>query len=124
MGYTSRILPAEEYWRLMDLGIPAESLPHPDTSIIGVIEEDGQIIGRWMAVNVIMFEGLKIEEAYRRRPGVARRLLNLMIGTLRAKGVIAVTTITQEQAIGDLACRAGFCRIPGTLYQKDLREGN
>lgn len=121
MAYTGRILPADEYWRLELLGIPKDKLPNPDTSLVGVIEKDGAIIGRWMAVTIIAMEGLQIDEEYRRNPVVARRLLTLMLETLREKGVAAVTTIVQDKAVGELATHAGFDRLPGMLYQKDLR---
>lgn len=122
MGYTSRMLPAEEYYKLEVLGIPRDRLPNPATSLVGVIEKDGEIIGRWMALNVIMFEGLEIKEAFQKKPGVARRLLNLMLGELRARGIMAALTIVQDETVGELARHAGFTRIPGVLYQKDLRD--
>ena len=121
MPYTERLLPADEYYKLEALGIPADRLPDPATSIVGVVEKDGQIVSRWMAVNVIMFEGLQTEEAYRGNPVVARRMFRLMIRALKDRGVTAVTTIVQDDQVGTLARQAGFDRLPGTLYQKDLR---
>lgn len=122
MSYTSRILGPEEYYKLESLGIPRDRLPNPATSVVGVIEVDGVIVARWMALNVVMLEGLQIDAEYQKRPGVARRLLNLMLGTLRARGIVAATTIVQDSGVGELARHAGFNRVPGTLYQKDLRE--
>lgn len=122
MAYTSRILPPEEYYKLETVGVPADSLPNPATSIVGVVELDGLIVARWIAMNVIMMEGLKVEEEFRNIPGVARRIVSVMMEELREKGIEAVLTIVQSPEVGCLAMTAGFDPIPGQLYQKDLRR--
>lgn len=121
MAYTARMLQPNEYERLLELGIPREKLPSPDTAIVAVIEEDGKIVGRWIAGTVTILEGLQIEEAYRNSPGVARKLLQIMMAELRSLGVASAITFVQNDMVGELARHAGFDRLPGTIYQKDLR---
>lgn len=122
MGYTSRILPPEEYYKLEAVGVPADSLPNPATSLVGVVECDGLIVARWIAMNVVMMEGLRVEEEFRNIPGVARRIVAVMMEELRSKNIEAVLTIVQSPEVGGLAMTAGFEFIPGQLYQKDLRR--
>lgn len=121
MTYVARVLPPAEYSRLIELGIPVDRLPDPEGTIVVVIELGGKIVGRWMALNAVMLEGLQIEEGYRHIPGVARKLLETMLKELRGRDLASVLTIVQSAAVGDLAAHAGFALLPGTLYQKDLR---
>lgn len=122
MAYTARLLPPEEYSKLETVGIPLEALPNPATSLAAVVEEDGRIIGRWLAINVVMFEGLQIEESHRHVSGVARRLQETLIEALKARGIVAAITLITKPEVASLARHAGFIPLTGTLYQLDLRD--
>lgn len=120
MAYTSRVLPAEEYHRLTSCGLAAELIPDPVASIVVVVEEDGVIIGRWLAYPILVLEGLEIVETARHRPGVVRRLWLTMMQALRDHGIPHVFTLVRTKTVADLAEHGGFVIVSGTLFQKDL----
>lgn len=112
-----RELPSAEWHRLEGFGHFATCpLPNPAYATILVDEdEDGVICGSWFAHTVVFLEGLHIDPAHR-NPGAARRLFHGMITLLRERGVKAAFTITIDEAVGVLADKAGFARVPGTLH--------
>lgn len=120
MPYITRILPPKEYQRLP--GITADQLPDASRSLVVVVEnERGEIVGRWMALDVVALEGLQIEEGHRGNPVVAKLLLGRMLQILTERRVASVLTIVQSAEVERLAGHAGFDPVPGTLFQKDLR---
>jgi hypothetical protein len=119
MNYHFRILPAAEYPRL---GLMARYLPVD--GLIGVVEDDGVIIGRWMAGSTTILEGLEIHPAHRKNPIVVRLLFQGMLDALRAAGVPAALTLVQTGDVVKLAFHAEFEYLPGLIFQKDLRKGN
>lgn len=126
MPYATRILPPDEWGRLASLeslGIPPDRLPPPDSLVI-VVEREGDqaIVGRWMAYNIVVLEGLAIDPAYQHFPRVAGGLLNRMMDELRTREIPAVLTLIQTPEVERLAEHAGFVQVPGTVWQKDLQD--
>lgn len=111
-----RILPKREYDRL---ALPLELLPVE--GIIGVVEDQGAIVARWMAGTTTILEGLEIHPAYRKNPWVVKLLFQGMINELRAIGVPAALTIIQSGDVVRLAFHAEFEYLPGMIFQKDFR---
>jgi hypothetical protein len=117
--YLARLLPPDEWYRL---GLPAAILPtNPDRALVIVVEDQGQIVGRWMAYETVILEGLAIAATHQKRPGVARQLLQAMTRELAARGVPQATTLIQDPEVAALAERHGLLRLPGQLWVLDLR---
>jgi hypothetical protein len=116
--YTSRVLPEAEWDRLPP---DVRQALTPGYAIVVVVEtEQGEIIARWCALNVIHLEGLLIDPAYRHSPKVAGRLFGHMILALREKEIPSVLTLVQEPTVQALAEKVGFVALPGTLNKLDL----
>lgn len=126
MAYRGEVLPFSDWPTLESADLPLTHLPPAGSLIVVTKDLDlprSPIVGRWMAYSVVMLEGLWLAASHRGRPGVARRLLHKMLQELRDRNVQAAITISQSPEIDAMAERAGFVRVPGTIWQKDLREG-
>ena len=119
--YTLREIPASERRALQIRGVLPAVLPRAENSFIVIITAgDGSFAGRWMAVDTVALEGLFISEAYRRKSGVARRLLHGMLDQLRARKIQEVVTLISDPAVERLAEKAGFTPFAGRLWRKAL----
>jgi hypothetical protein len=118
--YRTRVLPPNEWYRL---GLPSDQLPaDPSTAVIIVVEApSGAIVGRWMAYNTVVLEGLFIDEAHRYRPGVAGQLLQAMVAELADRDVPMAMTLIQSAEVARLAERHGLTPIEGGVWILDLR---
>lgn len=118
MSYHLRQLPPAEWDRIRDYGHfhTGTPLPAPEHAVMLVVEEDAQIIGVWMAMNVVLLEGLYISEEYRHKSGVARRLFHGMISLLQGRGIRSALAYTPHPAVAAMAEKAGFTKVDGELY--------
>jgi hypothetical protein len=118
-----RILPREEYPRLLDLPFASRGLPDPDRTIILVAENDaGAIVGLWAAMTAIHLDGLWVEPSYRRHSRVAVQLLRGMKALLARHGLVQSFTYVEASDVLMLALKAGFTRLPGDLLILDLPQ--
>ncbi len=116
--YTARLLPPEEWGKLAP---EVAARLSPESSVVCVVEDaDGAIVGRWAALQTVHLEGLEILASHQKNPGVAGKLLTLMLLTLREAGVAGVLTIAQDPAVAAMATAIGFTEIPGTIFQLEL----
>lgn len=99
-------------------------MPKPEHSLILVIEDEdtGQIAGMWMAMNVVLLEGLYIAPEYRHKRGVAQRLFHGMISLLKGRGIRSAFTFTQEPSVAALAAKAGFTDVEGMIHVLTMKE--
>lgn len=119
-AYFAHVLPPAEWYRL---GLPPESLPtNPEHALIIVVENaDGEICGRWMAYETVVLEGLAIDPAYQKHPGVAGRLMQAMTTELISRGVPMAMTLITDGDVARLAARHGLYQLPGAVWVLDLR---
>jgi hypothetical protein len=117
-GYTVRELPPEDWSRLAGVAYFRDHpLPDPATARILVVETpDGTLAGFWIAMNVVMLEGLYILPEHRKKVGVAKRLLGGMLSLLDTCGVTTAFTLTVDPLVTRLAERHGFPRLPATVH--------
>jgi len=113
----ARVLPPEE-WSRLDGTEMRVLLPFLKTSSakVLVVEQDGEIVGRWLATPIWHVEGLWIDPAHRGLSGVARRLWAGMRRALRAEGVDGVVTGAVDDDVRRLLKHAGASQLPGDWY--------
>ena len=123
MSVTSRILPPAEVQRVIDAGGPLKDLQVDPARVsqmtVVVSEVDGQIVGYWLAWYGLHVEPLWIHEAYRKHPGVARGLQEVMADTIAARGEACVFCCINDgdaESMAPYATRLGFHPAPGRLY--------
>lgn len=115
---TTRMLPAEEWAeKLAD----TELAPHldrlrPDSCGVAVVEVDGRVVACWAAMTIVHVEGLWVDPAYRKHPGVGRALVTTMAEDLKRAGVPEVLTVAIEPAVEILAEKVGGTKVPGSLW--------
>jgi hypothetical protein len=114
MSLATRILPREEYGRLE--GTELADVPVPDGASVVVVEDEDAIVGCWMLVTVCHAEGVWIAPAYRRKGGVALRLLRGMRTLAKAHGASQVCTSSLDGSVTRLIERLHGQRLPGEHF--------
>jgi hypothetical protein len=114
---TTRVLPREEYFRLIgtELQDVRDLLP-TGASVVAVEDEDGELVGCWAAIPVLHAEGVWIATNARRKGGVALRLLRGMREVLKDYGASTVVTGAQDATVAELIARLGGRQLPGAFY--------
>jgi hypothetical protein len=120
---TVRLLPIEEYPRLLDVDGPLrgiQSIPDPDHTRIVVVEDQdtGRIIGYWVLGDVVHAEPLWLDPMIRSNPVVGRQLLEQVLGTLYLYGAQSVFVVIEDTntVVREMADQLGFEPLPGRLY--------
>lgn len=114
---TARELPVSEWHRLAGTELATVApLMRQDTSRVLVIEDEGRIVGCWALFPVWHVEGIWIDERYRCRGSVARRLLSGMRRWIRESGLSAVVTSALSPDIEALLVRLNAYALPGSAY--------
>ena len=109
----ARILPPEEWPRLV--GTEAEAAwPYfnPEHTKILVVEEDGEIIGTWTAVQVVHAECIWVAPSHRGSFGVWKRLLRGMRDMATAWGANRVLTASASPEVTNLILKWGGVPVP------------
>jgi hypothetical protein len=112
-----RVLPQEEWPRLLQAeGSPFQKTQRlPDERFATVIAEEDydEIVGTWMATQIILLEGL-----WRKRPKgySAKRLLIGMMRHLQNRRAKTAITYIEDPEVAALADAAGFVKLPGAVY--------
>jgi hypothetical protein len=125
-------LPPEEFERLRGFAPfdrwPVDQPIAPGARIIvaETVEAEGaaRLVGFWVAFNVVHLEPLWIDPAQRGNAGIARGMLDRISKVLDEDRVtVAYATIADVDAerMAPLAARAGFTKIPGSLYVLERR---
>jgi hypothetical protein len=118
--YTLREIPPGERRALQVRGVLPPILPAAERSFILVETAGGSFVGRWMALDAVVLEGLFIASEYRGKYGAAKKLLYGMLDRLRARNIREVVTLIQDPAVERLAEKAGFAPLDGRLWRKEL----
>ena len=123
MEYRTRTLAPEEWNRLREFPPwnDGRDLPNSALSIVQVVEnEEGVIVGAWLAINVVMLECFWVEDRLRQTGRVGLVLLEGMLESLRARGVPGVMTNLVDPAVMVVAQKVGFHPAPGQLHLMTL----
>lgn len=118
-----RQLPVEEWAKLRGFGHfqKVGGLPNADHAHVLVLESEGEIVGTWMARDIVLLESLHLEPAFRGNPAAARKLFFGMVDHLKTHQVGQAITVTQDVGVRVLADKAGFEIIPGSLHLLTLK---
>ena len=125
MALETRLLPKEEWHRL--IGTEAEPVwaALPDSTKVMAVEQEGELVGCWLLLPVFHLECLWVAPDHRGKTSVARRLWNLMHATARSLGVRSVFTASMDATVGHLLSHRGAVKLPGEHYVLPIRpEGD
>ena len=118
-----RELPQEEWGKLLEYNTPFKAAGClPDTRCATVIVEEtesGEIIGCWMATQIVLLEAL-----WRDQPKgfSAKRLLMGMMKHLKERRAKTAITYIEDAEVADLAKVAGFAQMPGAVHLLTRKE--
>jgi hypothetical protein len=117
MPVTARVLPFEEWDRLDEELDPILMNILPGTSRVCVVEDNGQIVGRWLLYPVLHAECVWVEPS-KRRGRVGLMLLDLMKRTARSLGFDRVVTASVSDDVTKLLChpRLRAQVVPGLSF--------
>ena len=111
-----RVLPPDEWDRLLGLPFALNGLPNVETTILFVAETPtGEIVGLWGIFLNPMLDGLWVEPNHRHTL-IAGQLLRTMKAFLQEQGVSYAFTVISDPPVMTLAHKAGFVRAPGDLW--------
>lgn len=114
--YVARVLPPEEWEKLLAFPFAANGLPDPAAAFIIVSETaDGTIKGIWSCLLQPHLDGLWVAEEDRHTI-VAGTLLREMKATLLRFKVPVAFTVISDPAVMVIAHKAGLHRAPGDLW--------
>lgn len=118
----TRILPPDEWPRLRGTELEAlwPLLDREHARVIA-IEDHSRIVGCWAVYPLVHVEGVWIHPEYRRRGGVARRLLSMMRRVARGMGARAVQTAAVTEDVVALLEKLHAVELGGKHYS--LRVG-
>lgn len=109
---TTRILPPEEWAKLVESGLDVSQLD-PEHCIAIVVEDDDVIIGRWLVLRVIHTEGLWVHPAHQKKVSVLRRLLREMRTIVNGfYGANAAWTAAESDDVANLVKSYGGVKLP------------
>jgi GNAT superfamily N-acetyltransferase len=114
--YATRVLPPEEWDKLVGLPFALNGLPDANTTILFVNETStGEIVGIWGIFLQPVLDGLWVDP-HHRHTLVAGQLLRVVKQFLQEQGVAYAFTVISDPAVMTLAHKAGFVRAPGDLW--------
>jgi len=113
---TTRLLPRDEWPKLAGTELETVVTMLPDSAAVIVVEDAGVIVGCWSLLPVYHAEGIWIRPDYRRKGGVALRLLRGLRTVARRYGARAVCTASMDTTVSTLIERIGGQKMPGTHY--------
>lgn len=130
MSRITRVLPPGEWARLtagpLAGQLSALDLSAADHARIVVVEEPetGQILAYWALVDTVHAEPVWIDPARRGDPTVAASLLRATLAELQQAGVgyVYTTLIEGDVILEQVASRAGFEKLPVTLWAARIAE--
>jgi hypothetical protein len=113
---TTRVLPIEEWGRLVGTELEHAAPVLPLGSKIIVVEDNGNIVGCWSAITYVHVEGVWIEPLHRGKSAVARRLWRGMQDVLRLMDVRSAMTGSITPEIDALLAGMGAVELPGKMF--------
>ena len=112
----TRVLPREEYSRLVGTELETVYPVLPAGSQVVVVEDGDHIVACWALFPIVHVEGVWIRPEYRGNPRVVRRLVGGMKDTARAMGARAVSTAALTPEVAAMAEKLGGFELPGRHF--------
>src|SRR5678810_1223630 len=114
---TTRILPREEYFRLMGTELEGvrDELP-ASACVLAVENDDGELVACWALLPIWHVEGVWIAESERKRGQAAIRLVRGMKDMARTAGAKTVMTAAVTDEVRALIQRMGGQQVPGDHF--------
>lgn len=117
---TRRILPSDEYSRLVGTDLESALPLFPGARVI-VVEDAGAIVGHLLLAPMWHAEGFGVVDGYRGR-GVDRLLVDAMHAEARALGVETVFPAAASDGMVRYVTRLGAVEIPARWFALAVRE--
>ena len=115
--YQRRILPREEYGRLVGTYLePLIDYFPPDTDVLVVEDADGTIVACTSLFRRDHLEGTWIAEAHRDQPDVFWQLFNGIKATAKRRGDTSVVTASMDERMTAFLGRTRARPIPGEHF--------
>ncbi len=111
-----RVLPQEEWNRLVDHPMLAGATLAEDTIITVAEDSTGQIIGLWLAMNVKHMEGFWIHPDHRKKSTLPVRLVNFMEGVLRKADIKGAVCWAEDSQVEEYLVRLGMEKMDVRTY--------
>lgn len=111
-----RVLPPDEYPRLVGTELEQVWPVLPRDSTVLVVEQGDQIVGCWAVIRYVHVEGLWIHPDHRRKSSVGARLWKAMKIRARELGATAVVTGAVSDDVRRLLAHAGGIQIPADTW--------
>ncbi len=117
MTFTRRVLPREEYGRLVGTYLEPLIAHFPaDTDVVVVEDEDGAIVGCSSLFARDHVEGTWIADGHRNAPGVFWSLLQGIKATAKRRGSTRVLTASMDDRMTEFLGRAHAEQMPGLHF--------
>jgi N-acetylglutamate synthase-like GNAT family acetyltransferase len=116
MSLTARVLPVEEWHRMDEALDPLLAELSPVQSRICVVEEDGEIVARWLLYPQLHAECIWIAPQKRKTGRVGLYLLSLMQRTAKTLGFSRVITGSETEDVTKLLAHIGAVPIPALQF--------
>lgn len=118
-----RILPREEWPRLV--GTELEAVwPHlPESAQVIVVEDGDRIVGCWAVFSLVHVEGLWIAPDKQKNPRIGIQLLRGMEAIAGAMGAKAVNTGAMSDDVVRLLEKRGAVELPGRHFSMTIKRG-
>jgi hypothetical protein len=114
---TRRILPPDEWPKLQ--GTEAETLwplLNPDQAAVLVVEQDGQIVGCWVAMQTLHAECVWVSPTVGNPAAVARPLIDGMFEIARGNGMRSLYTSATNDEVREIIRKLHGTTLPGTAH--------
>lgn len=119
----ARVLEYEE-WHRIDASLdPILVELRPGTSRICVVEDEGEIVARWILMPILHAECIWIAPHKRKTGRVGAKLLRLMKSTARALGFSVVMTASDSEEVTKLLAHVGATPVPCLPFVMSVKEG-
>lgn len=124
-GYARRILPREEYARLVGTYLEPLIEAFPDDADVIVVEDaEGQIVGCSSIFRRDHVEGTWIREGHRNAPAVLWSLLGGIKATARRRGSFRILTASDDERMTEFLHRMRAEELPGVHFVWPIVKGN
>jgi len=118
----TRLLPRDEWHRLVGTEAEAAWPVFPEGTQVIVVEHDGVIVGCWSLLPVFHAECVWIAPDKRASGSVSRRLWQRMHALAREMGLKAFATSAMDDRIRHLLERHGASELPGRHFVVPVKE--
>ena len=124
MAIAARWLPRLEWSKLAETELSHLATLPPEQNVpisVLVVEEDTRIVACWSRTTVEHVEGVWEAPDVRGRIDITRLLLNTMLDSLRADGLVDVMTQAMTPEVEAIISKLGGRQLPGSVWVFPVR---